>query len=455
MGALTYRWRWCTPDQMTQRMHLNFQAPTQPFEGYERIDVPPTSKDVEDVLSASNVDSKIFDLQTDGQNLLWKLLRAEAYFMVIDGGLPSQKILVMMETVRIRFTYAGCVLIQTHDDSLLGAKDNFPGHEKPNNLSPIAAAKQMWESILNLPPDIADFVADTTEDTRIEGYRGLSCVERAFLVDVKLLHPVDTTAIKVVGLPKHQGFTTSSESDESVGGARHFKWMTLGDGDRVQDTKATKRLSLTDVESVSSLKLQSDQKDQKEGCKEKVRNFLDEAWVDMNSDHWKDGSKVEALTEELALGKCSLANTSVGIQRCVSVVCVRLWSPDRKWMVVEMGRKEPWSGEEWTVQLPGSKKTNSESIEVVVTRLCEDQLGLTEDDISFGSESTWEYFEYTQASNRYKGVRTKYQKYFVDVVLEDGEELLERLALSSRVPAEFVPEGFWSTVSRSGSAHQR
>jgi len=426
------RWQWCTLDQM-DKMGLLTQAPTKPFQGYKRIDVAPNRKDVEEVLLSSHVDGTVFDFERDGENLLWKLLRAEAYFMLIHGGQSSQRILVMMETVRLRWTYNGRFLVQNRDKTFLARAACLPGHEKPGSESPVTTAKQMWQTLFKLPPEIANFVEDSIEDNEMVGYRGLHCVERCHIIDVKL-HPrlSDTSVLNKVGLPNHRDFTASDPNNLGEGDRelpKNFTWLTKEEckaaGVMLNDSGAVTMIDLTSLDGTTRT------------CDEKLRKFLEDAGVDVDSPHWQDSkrgtSKLADLSSELAKGKCFITNTSDGLHRCVTVVATRLWSPDRQLMLVEKGRKYASGEEEWSVRLPGSKKDSSESLMDVGMRVINTQLNLNQDNVAFTVDTAWEYFDYTEPSSRYVGLLTKYQKFFVDVVIEDDEDLWNRIGLSSKI----------------------
>merc|ERR1719482_1605415 len=122
---------------------------------------------------------------------------------------------------------------------------------------------------------------------------------------------------------------------------------------------------------------------------------------------------------------------------------MRLWSPDRRLLLVDKGRAHAsGEGEEkWHAQLPGEKKDHNESLHDAPRHICERQLGLGEDDAHFPDESAWEYYDYTDTSSRYHGLSTKYHKFFVDAVLEDDDDLLKRVGLTGRVES-LRPEGF-------------
>merc|ERR1719160_1180676 len=134
------------------------------------------------------------------------------------------------------------------------------------------------------------------------------------------------------------------------------------------------------------------------GFFKQVRGFLKESGVDLDAPQWQDGSKIDSLAKELRQGKCFLVRNSFGLHRCVNVVVLRLWSPDRKFMLVDMGCKYPSGEEEWGAQLPGHKRESDESAEVVVLRVCKDMLGLNESDLEFSGDTAWEYFETSKTS---------------------------------------------------------
>jgi len=262
------------------------------------------------------------------------------------------------------------------------------------------------------------------------GYKGLLCVERRHTIDVKLTTQ-DPDILSKIGLPRNSDFSITDPQDEEAGSelVRKFKWMTT-------DECKADGVVLGDFESASSIDLRSDAPGaDKQDPQERLRRFLLDAGFDpgISWGHRQSGegsSKLAALTKELLSGKCLLTKTSKGLQRCVSVVAARLWSPNRKLMLVEKGRKID-NNEERKAQLPAAKKDNNESLMDASLRICEQQLHFTEDDVEFPSESAWEYFEYTEESSRYTGILTTYQKFFVDIVLEDDDDLVKRVCLKN------------------------
>jgi len=428
------RWQWCTYEQI-QQLGLYTQAPTRMFEGFRRVDVPAIEKDVEAFLLSSNVDFTKFDKRKDLECVTWHLLRAEAYFMVVGAGSQS---LLMIETVRLRWTFGDRVLIQKRDGTLLGANGGLPGMEKVASESPACAAKRMWKTVFKLPAETASFVEDTMEDQEITGYKGLRCVERSYIIEVKMLSK-DRNILSKVGLPSHAEFTTATPSEFSEGGdiVRRFQWIT-------EDQARKEGVPLGDeYDSVNSLCAQS-LANSPASRTDKLRSFLMEAGVNMEP--WErpsgeKGNKLNQLAKELSSGECVLTKTSQGVQRCVTVVAMRLWSPDRKLLLVDKGRTTLTGEEKWHAQLPGEKKDHNESLQDAPRHICERQLGFTEDDAHFPDESAWEYYDYTDSSSRYHGLSTKYHKFFVDAVLEDDEDLLKRVGLTGRVES-LRPEGF-------------
>lgn len=422
----TRRWQWCNAKQI-QQMGLLTQAPTKSYQGYKRLDVSATENAVETLLSEAKVDFTQFNMKRHAESVLWRMLRGEAFFMA-DG---ASKVLFMVETVRLRCVVGGRVLIQQRDRTFLGSATALPGIEKPGSESPAATARRMWLTIFKMAADTANFVEDSQDDRELVGYKGLLCVERRHTIDVKVTTQ-DHAILSKIGLPDKSDFSIADPQDEEAGAelVRKFKWMTT-------DQCKADGVVLGDFESASSIDLRNDPPGaDKQDPQERLRKFLLGAGFDPGISWGHRGSagspegnaKLAALTKELLTGKCLLTKNSQGLQRCVSVVAARLWSPNRKLMLVEKGRKVD-SKEEWKAQLPAAKKDNNESLMDASLRICEQQLHFTEDDVEFPSESAWEYFEYTEESSRYTGILTTYQKFFVDIVLEDDEDLVKRVCL--------------------------
>jgi len=421
------RWEWCTPDKI-EELGLLTQAPTQEYKGYKRFDVGPTHKEVEGILASAQVDFTVFDFKRDGARVLWQLLRAEAYFMLIDANLPSRKLLFMMETVRLRLSYGGQVLVQKCDKSVLAPESCLPVSGKPASESPVSKARKMWQEDLQMPLDIADFIEASTVDHTIAGYNGLHCVERCHIIDVKLRPILDNEVLSKLGLPMHQDFSCSDPHDEEGRGEeeRNFTWFTT------QECKASGMI-MGSGDGESSCVLDFAGVDGPAAtCDTKLKEFLQNAQVDVDSPKWQ--SVFQQLAKELASGTCSITQTSKGVNRCVNVVALRLWNPDRTRMLIEKGSKHNVSGEEeWNARLPGVKFVDNETVTSAAIRVCEERLGLQDGDVDMGSDATSETFAYFETSSRYVGLLTKYQKFFVDLVLDDDEELLKRLGLDDYV----------------------
>lgn len=164
----------------------------------------------------------------------------------------------------------------------------------------------------------------------------------------------------------------------------------------------------------------------------KLRKFLEHAGVNVDASAWQDrsrsgASKLEALAKEVSLGECYITNTSSGLHRCVSLVALRVWSPDRQLMLIEKGHKYRSGEEKWVPRFAGASKDCSENLEEAAMRVCERQLGFTNEQVSVGDDSAWEYYEYVEMSSKYTGLLTQYQKFLVDVYLDDDDELWQRI----------------------------
>lgn len=450
----TYRWQWCTSKQIEQ-LGLITQAPTKAFQGYKRIDIPLTHRGVQETLLDSDVDFTVFDFRKHGEELLWRLIRTEAYFMIINDEpqsvtrIPTSqsmkssptsqsprssptckpgptKILVMLETVRLRCVHGARILIQQKCDTTLFAPGLcLPGKEKAGGDSPVAAAKKMWKSIFKLSPNLATFVLDSVEDKEIAGYKGIHCVERSHIVDVQLHLFADdnTEAIHKIGLPDHADFVIwpdKKKQDNAKGttseGMKSFTWMSM------EECKASTVPPIDSRVFAPGRQLELSMKDEAVSANE-LQQFLEEAGVDVESPTWQSFSKkhgasrLEALTKELSEGGSKITNTINGLHRCIDVTAVRLWSPDQKLMLVEKCYRSVGDEEVWYSQLPESRRQSKAGLKDTVKLICEEKLGLPSEHMTLSDDSAWEYFEYSEESRRYEGLHTKYQKTFVDVVL--------------------------------------
>jgi len=193
---------------------------------YRRIPISVTANAVETMLAAAHVDFTEFNVKRDMESVLWRLLRAECFFMLNYG--DGTDVLLMIETVRIRWVHKGLVLVQQKDHTFLGAtRRSLPGIEKPGSEAPIAAAKRIWDVVLKMTAGTGNFIEDSMEDREMVGYKGLRCVERSHVIEVKL-NTDDPGVLEKVGLPGHSDFSTIDPQDGEAGGnvERKFKWMT-------------------------------------------------------------------------------------------------------------------------------------------------------------------------------------------------------------------------------------
>lgn len=425
-----HRWEWCNEAQIL-KMGLLTQAPTKPYDDHYRLDSEPNTKDVEELLSKHDVDFTLFDRKQDLDHLLWRLLRAEGYFMTTDAN--SGSILFMIETVRLRCKFGDRVLVQDSGSTILGAKKGLPGVPKEASESPAAAAERFWTQWFKLPKGSAVFVEDTVEQSEIaDGINGLRCVETAFLIDVNILTE-DPVILKKLGLPEFDTFVASPHTAGHDDTNANFEWMT-----KVQCNSSG--IVITDYDTlnkISDSRIAGLDTEENEASRiEKLSTFLKDAGVDIES--WSQhshGNRIQSLAKELSTGKCYITKTGSGLpQRCVNVVALRLLSPDRRYMLVDKMRIHTTTGaEEPSPQLPGAKKDYQETLVSAALRICDRQLHFTEDNVEIGYDATnWEYFEYTEPSQRYTGLLTKYQKFFMDITLDDSPKLIKQVGLTQK-----------------------
>lgn len=413
----TRYWKWCTKEE-AEVLGVQVQAPSIAYKDqFHRIDIDSKIDSVKNLMTSASIDFNHFDEEQDMEKLLWKLLRAECYFMAT---MDKRSVLLMVETVRLRIIDGGKILMQECDQSFLHSRPGgcLPGLEKGGSQSPVAASEDLWNKVLKMPLDIVDFIEDSVEDTEFNGFAGLRCVERAHTMHVKL-RTSDPDAIRPLGLPAHERFTCNDLQEEGQPCQRTFEWITM---EQYVKMGGAREISRADVRGKSLVEGQDNNTN--------LVSFLRNGGVD--PDEWGEAGgsvrKLQLLTKELKAGKCYLEENSSGITRVVNIVSVRIWSPNREYLLVDWGRRNDHGDENMEPQLPGRKKEKTETLQEVAAAMCQ-IVRLNEDNFSFPDEVAWEYFDYSETSSRFKGLVTKYQKFFVDAVLEEDEELLRRMGL--------------------------
>jgi len=459
----TRYWKWCTKEE-AEDLGASVRAPAPTYQDHEKIDVEAKHEAVESILASAatrSVDLKKFNKGLDMDKLLWKLLRAECYFMktkdpttcpsgcgfqvtwhethccgkCANGNghgdrcdrLPMRmknksgesSVMLMVETVRLRVIDSGRILLQEADSSLLHSHDGLPGIEKACNQSPVTASKHLWNEILQMPEDVADFIEDIVEDVEFEGYKGIRCIERVHVMAVKM-RTSDPSIVCKIGLPEHSDCIIENPqgNDEDQSLKRTLKWVTFKEF--VKKGGVLSNLS-ADVRGKSLVEGQT--------ASQNLVDFLRQGGVEPDTwDAKGDGRKLQLLLTELKTGKCYLEQNSKGLMRVVNIVSIRVWSPDKQFLLVDRGRRNEFGEQNWDAQLPGRKKEKSETLQEVALAMLE-IVKLQEEDVNFPDEVAWEYFDYIETSSRFEGLLTKYQKFFVDAILEEDDDLLQRMGL--------------------------
>mmetsp|Transcript_83652 Transcript_83652/g.132221 ORF Transcript_83652/g.132221 Transcript_83652/m.132221 type:complete len:630 (+) Transcript_83652:61-1950(+) len=411
--AKTRYWRWCAESRV-QELGVLTQAPTRPFENFSRIDVEVEEKAVMTVLNRADVDFTQFNVKRHMEPLLLKLVGGECFFMAVQD---ASKVVLMVESVRIRCIHEEFVLIREPDQSLLAKSLALPGIEKPTSEPPAVAAKKLWSKILKMADDSAEFIEDGIEDKEMKGgYNGIRCVERCHIMAVRLRGD-STDPFSQIGLPRHSAFASSAEEGEPD---KLFLWKKLDDcGDIGVRFAGNDHMGSLNIRG-SVMANASDSEHF-----EKIKDFLRAGGVD--SDKWgeADSGKMRRLCEEVRSGICVLEKTDRGVQRCVNILMLRLWSPDERLLVQS---KSPTDAAE--LQLPEIKKDIFESLTSAAVRLLQSRLLLTESNVRFEDEYNWEYYDEIEPSKLYPGLWTKQQKFFVNaVLLDDDDNVLKRVGL--------------------------
>jgi hypothetical protein len=402
------RWKWCT-EKDCDSQNVVITAPSTKFEDYTRIDVRAAYKDVSGLLKKYKVtmDNEAI------QDILWHLLVSECYFMTS----PDSKLLFMMEHVVMCFSHEDRFLVEKK-----GSADKdmvLPSLAKIRGESPQIAGQRFWTAYLQMPPDAANFIEDGVEKTeREDEYPGLRTVHRNHLIIVDLLAE-DPTVLKTIGLPGYENFSSRSgtQSHETLS----FSWLTMEScvekGLKLGEKRTNRlfkqaRLCSADNEDADDLKA-----------------FLTEYGVDTSK--WtgeKETQTVDDLLNELRDGECCfLDDGNKGVQRVLCVVTLRLWTPDDKYLLLQVGAKGASGYESKSLLLPGSTQRVRETIHECAQRVLTEQLGLHENDTVFQSETLWQYDESERETSKYPGLMTRYQKFFVDVRLGDERSVLEKM----------------------------
>jgi hypothetical protein len=303
----------------------------------------------------------------------------------------------------------------------LHSQSGLPGIEKPGSHSPTSTAQVLWCDVMKMPRESADFVVDTVEDVKFDGYDGILCVERIHFVEVKM-RSQDSRVLGQIGLPEHSSFHTlaAQHLDNDRSSKRKFRWIPLSEfrsyGHRGADSDASCNLHGKDFAEA-------------ETARDDLMTLLRRGGV--RPDSWAGplgAMKIQTLLDDMRAGKCKLAQNSRGLVKVVNEVTVRIWSPDRQLVLVDLGRKKANGDESWSAKFPARETVDQEKPEEVALDLC-NQVDLEEDDISFPEDIAWEFYEYTESATEFKGLKTKFQRYFVDAILEDDEDLFERVEL--------------------------
>jgi hypothetical protein len=284
-----------------------------------------------------------------------------------------------------------------------------------------------------MDPDVADFIEQSVEDLEFDGFSGLRCVERRHLVVVKL-RSLLPDVIQPIGLPAHTEFSCCEGKDM----LRHFRWLTTKQC-KERGVKIDEKGVLVNLRADVRGKLLADQPNPMQA----LVDFLRQGGVEPDS--WKDkGHGLRLLLQELATGRCFLEHSSQGLRRVVKIVSVRVWSPDHQLLLVDKGRQAAVSAKQvWRAQLPGREVDESEGLQEVALAMCE-IVKLGEDDVQFPDEhidGSCEFFDYVEPKSHFEGLVTKYQKFFVDAVLEEEDELIDRMGLSLLTKQRSEDEG--------------
>jgi hypothetical protein len=327
----------------------------------------------------------------------------------------------MMENVVMCFSHEDRFLVEKKGDE---DKDmELPSLAKIRGESPQICGQRFWTACLQMPAEAANFIEDGVEKTETDKlYPGLRTIHRNHLIIVDLLAD-DPTILGKIGLPVFETFSAKSGA-QGANNSTQFNWLTMEccvEKGLQLGEKRTKRLFKQARLCSAGNEDASD-----------LQGFLTEYGVDTTPWTGKQATQtVEELLEELRMGECCLLDDgNKGVQRVLCVVTVRLWTPDEKYLLLQVGeRKKGTNGdyEAKTMLLPGSTQRVRETIQECAQRVLTDQLDLHEDDATFQSEALWQYDEQVRETSKYPGLMTRYQKFYVDVRLNDDHWVLEKM----------------------------
>jgi len=300
---------------------------------------------------------------------------------------------------------------------------------------------------LGMPADAARFVEDAVEfHESTSAPEGLRSVQRSHLHVVQVVTK-DEKVLQKIGLPNHETFDAADLSTQTV--TREFKWMTheecLESGVRLSEVKKAALQSKAMLRSSSLVGLQGEggwlsvpgpaSRQSKTSSTSVgsvgVKQFLAKGGI--RTTDWtgeKESRTLESLEQELRERKCFLIdNGKHGVQRLVRVITLRLRSPDEKFVMVQVMRTDRVGNQHWRTHLPETEQDLDEIIVDGARRIVSQSLGLEEDDVEYPGDSNWEYHETVEDAKAYPGLRTKYEKYYVDAILRDDDELIAKVAL--------------------------
>merc|ERR1719476_311936 len=92
------------------------------------------------------------------------------------------------------------------------------------------------------------------------------------------------------------------------------------------------------------------------------------------------------------------------MERKISIVRVRLWSPSKRYLLVEMGRKGKDGVVSWKAQMPAAKQLKDEAIPETIQRMLTHRLGLHEHDVDWKHSLVWEHMQFLDNSRSFPGV---------------------------------------------------
>lgn len=267
-----------------------------------------------------------------------------------------------------------------------------------------------------MPVECVRFIEDKEYYEDLDCYPGLRYVQRLRLMTVELVKD-DLEALAGIGLPAQTGFKTTERLEGGQETTHQWTWASLEECEHVLDTSVMEQGRAGAA--FSELRMHDHLDEKLKDPKQIVTQILEKYGIDTTSwDGLDHRRKVEDLASELEQGTCALRDDGhTTLLRVVRVMCMRVWDPTEKFLVVQVGasdQPDTSKNYKWESQLPGGRQEPHEPVLDCANRVLREYLCIDEEDVDLASERSCEYQEEITDANSYPGLPTLYMKFFVE-----------------------------------------